>query len=219
MQLGGEMRLSTKPHWQYLIRDYLELYQTGSAGGSTRIRSHMAEVRRTLGKVLDDDPLVEEAEGVELPVCVHLNRALSGATSHRTERLARSIQNVSDHLTWLYGYEKVPRGLKLKYGYSEILGPSGPVVSERIILGLVLFAPKTTYPAHSHKDITESYCCISGHTSENDVGVYAPGSLIFNPPGQNHRITTADREPCLLAYAWTGKAEALKTQKMTFSRK
>ena len=213
------MRLSDSPHWQYLLRDYLELYQGGSAGGSAKIRSHMAEVRRALGKVFDDDPVVEEEEGTDLPVCVHLDRALSSAMPYRTARLARSVSDLRDHLHWRYGYEKVPRGLKLKYGYTEILGPTGPVISERVILGLVLFAPKTTYPAHSHKGITESYINISGYTSENDTGVYAPGSLIFNPPGQHHRITTADREPCLLAYAWTGGTDSLVNQKMSFSRK
>jgi dimethylpropiothetin dethiomethylase len=71
-------------------------------------------------------------------------------------------------------------------------------------LGLVLFAPKTTYPAHAHKDITESYICLSGATSENDAGVYVPGSMIINVPEHKHAITTSDREPALLAYAWTG---------------
>lgn len=213
------MPFSTKPYWQYLIRDFLELYQTGSAGGSVKIRSHMAEVRRSLGKVFEDDPPLAEGDGEVLPVCVHLDRAISNASNPRTGKLARSVDAVRDHLTWRYGYEKVPRGLKMKYGYTEIVGPTGPVVSDRIILGLVLFAPKTTYPTHSHKGITESYVCISGSVSENDTGVYAPGSLIFNPPGQTHRITTADREPCLLAYAWTGASDALTQQKMTFSRK
>ena len=54
--------------------------------------------------------------------------------------------------------------------------------------------------------------------SENDTGVYAPGSVIFNPPGHTHRITTADREPCLLAYAWVGDEASLLRQKMVFSR-
>jgi len=54
--------------------------------------------------------------------------------------------------------------------------------------------------------------------SQNDAGVYAPGSLIFNPPGHMHRITTADREPCLLAYCWVGTAEDLRHQEMAFSR-
>ncbi|MEM8795080.1 MAG: dimethylsulfonioproprionate lyase family protein [Pseudomonadota bacterium] len=212
------MKLSTEPAWQYLLRDYHDLYHSGSAGGSSKIRSHMAEVRRAIGKVFEDDPPVEETDGELLPVCVHLDRALSNAVGHRTARIARSVADLRDHFVWQYGYEKVPRGLKLKYGYTEVVGPNGPVISDRIILGLVLFAPKTTYPAHSHKGITESYYCVSGHSSENDIGVYAPGSMILNPPGHNHRITTADREPCLMSYAWTGSATALTNQKMTFSR-
>jgi dimethylpropiothetin dethiomethylase len=55
--------------------------------------------------------------------------------------------------------------------------------------------------------------------SENDAGVYAPGSLIFNPPGHLHRITTADQQPSLLAYAWVGAPEVLANQKMSFVRK
>ena len=54
--------------------------------------------------------------------------------------------------------------------------------------------------------------------SENHHGVYAPGSLIFNPPGHLHRITVSDREPSLLAYAWMGPQDKLRDQKMVFSR-
>ncbi len=82
----------------------------------------------------------------------------------------------------------------------------------------MLFAPGTTYPTHSHHGITESYVCLSGAISENHVGVYAPGSLILNPPEHPHRITTSDREPSLLAYAWVGSSDDLIYQKMSFSR-
>ena len=40
--------------------------------------------------------------------------------------------------------------LRGKYAYAELVGPRGPVVSERLTLGLVLFGPRCTYPAHSH---------------------------------------------------------------------
>jgi dimethylpropiothetin dethiomethylase len=85
-------------------------------------------------------------------------------------------------------------------------------------LGMVLFAPKCTYPAHSHEGLTESYYTLSGSVSENDDGVYAPGSLIFNPPGRMHRITVSDSEPSLLSYAWHGPKEKLAGQKMVFRR-
>ena len=99
------------------------------------------------------------------------------------------------------------------------MGPAGPAVSERLILGLVLFAPRCTYPAHAHDGVTESYICLSGVVSESDAGVYAPGSLLFTPPNKLHRITTGDFEPTLLAYAWAGAPEKLSNQKMKFSRR
>ena len=145
------MRLSNVPSWQYLLRDVLELYYMGSAGGSAKIRTHMAEVRRALGKVFEDDPEIDYGPAKLLPVCEHLDRAISSSTGLRTAKVARSLESVRGLLNWKYGYERVPRGLTRKYGYTEILGPNGPVVSERIIIGCVLFAPKTTYPAHSHK--------------------------------------------------------------------
>ena len=124
----------------------------------------------------------------------------------------------ASHLVWQYGYEKIPRGLKDKYAYAELCGPSGPIVSKEVILGLVLFAPACTYPAHAHDGITESYVCLSGAVSENHQGVYAPGSLIFNPPNQRHRITVSDREPALMIYAWIGPSDQLLNQKMMFTR-
>ncbi|MEM8664791.1 MAG: dimethlysulfonioproprionate lyase DddL, partial [Pseudomonadota bacterium] len=39
----------------------------------------------------------------------------------------------------------------------------------------------------------------------------------LNRPGEEHRITTGDREPCLLAYAWIGPAERLAAPEIKFS--
>ena len=149
-------------------------------------------------------------------------RALAEAAGEggleRHAPVIRSIEAVREHLSWLYGYDRIPKGLERKFAYSEIAGPNGPVLTDQVILGLVLFAPACTYPAHAHDGVTESYYCLSGAVSENHQGVYSPGSLIFNPPGHLHRITVSDLEPSLLAYAWIGPAEKLAGQKMAFSR-
>lgn len=220
MSAGGDPMdtMGQQPGWTYLLRDYLELYRSGSAGGSAKIRSHQHLVSRKLARILAKDLAFTEVAPTELPVCIHLQRAFDNAEKHPTAMIAKSVRAMRRFLKWQYGYEKMPKGLEKKYAYAEVLGPSGAVYCDELILGLVLFAPKTTYPAHSHKGITESYICLSGSISENDVGVYSPGSLILNPPGQMHRITTADREPCLLAYAWSGSREDLAGQKMVFSR-
>ena len=88
-----------------------------------------------------------------------------------TAPLVRALRHVTDELVWTYGYERVPPGLLSKYAYVELLGPNGPVLSTRLILGPVLFAPQCTYPAHSHDSISESYLCLSGVVSESNAGV------------------------------------------------
>ena len=211
-------RLRHFPDWQYLLREVYNLYRFSSAGGSSHIRSHQKEVRHRLSRLLNHDPPMKQIQALEKPVCAHLSRALDIGLSYSTAPLARVIERIRNQLYWEFGYEKMPSGLSDKYAFSEFMGPKGPIVSEELILGLVLFAPGTTYPTHNHQGISESYFCLSGSISENDVGVYAPGSLILNPPEHPHRITTSDREPSLLAYAWVGSPEKLVNPKMAFIR-
>ena len=211
-------RLSDEPDWYYLMREYYEMYRSSSAGGSSRIRTHQRIVRGKISKIWETDPPVVLGEPVEKPVCIHLKRALDKGRLQSTATVIRAIESVAPQLRWLYGYDRVPKHLLRKFAYAEVIGPRGPIVSSQLIVGLVLFAPRCVYPSHSHNGLTESYYCLSGSVSENDAGVYAPGSLIFNPPGHSHRITVDAREPCLLAYAWHGTKDDLVSQKMIFSR-
>lgn len=214
-------RLSDKPNWGYLLREFDNLYRSGSAGGSKLIRAHRKRVREGTSKLLNANAEILNRQATEKPVCNQLQRVLD--ISHRGPMvaMARALQNVAHELTWEYGYEKIPASLAKKYAYCEIAGPRGPIKSTNLILGFVLFAPNTTYPQHSHHEIEESYISIGGAWSENDLAVHAPGSLILNHPGSEHRITTADQEPCLLAYAWVGPEERLheNDMKLTRSRK
>lgn len=219
--LAPSKRLSDCPDWLYLLQEFDTLYRHGSAGGSKVIRAHRKRVRDMLSNVIDANAEVSERAPETKPVTAHLNRALDLGERGAVSGMARALSRVAPLLTWEYGYEKVPKALAQKYAYCEILGPRGPIKSERLILGYVLFAPKTTYPQHSHKEIEESYISISGAWSENDAAVHAPGSLIFNGPDHEHRITTADYDPCLLAYAWVGPETRLNVpgMKLTSSRK
>lgn len=211
-------RLLDRPDWIYLLRDYYEFYRRLPSGGSKKIRAHQRTVREQISRVIKANPEVRALDPVSKPVTAHLQRALDNGRLERHAPFIRALETVRPHLVWQYGYEKVPRGLERKYAYAELAGPTGPVVTDEVILGLVLFAPGCTYPAHAHDGITESYICLSGAVSENDQGVYAPGSLIFNPPGTLHRITVADTNPALLCYAWEGPRDKLANQKMVFSR-
>lgn len=100
----------------------------------------------------------------------------------------------------MYGYERLPKHLSEKFAYAELVGPHDPVISHRLILGLVLFGPGSAYPAHSHDGIAESYFCLSGSVFKNDARVDAPG--------RNRRITVAAREACFLDCAWVGSQKS-----------
>lgn len=216
--MAEQLRLKDCPEWEYLLRDFYEFYRRLPAGGSAKIRSHQRTVREQISRVMKANAEVRRLEPASKPVTAHLQRALDNGRLERHAPFIRALEAVRDQFVWQYGYEKVPRGLERKYAYAELAGPTGPVVTDEVILGLVLFAPSCTYPAHAHDGINESYICLSGAVSENDQGVYSPGSLIFNPPGQLHRITTADHNPALLCYAWVGAREKLANQKMVFTR-
>lgn len=212
------MHLRELPDWRYLLQEYYELYRFLPSGGSSRIRSHQRNVREAISRVLKANPAIHKQPAANKPVTAHLKRALDEGRGDRMGKMVRALESVQPDLSWQYGYEKVPKGLAGSYAYAEVTGPSGPVVTEEIILGIVLFAPGCTYPAHAHTGITESYVCLSGAVSENHQGVYVPGSMIFNPPEHLHRITVGISEPALLAYAWMGARADLLDQKMVFTR-
>ena len=216
--MTDDLRLQDAPEWHYLLRDCYELYRYLPAGGSKKIRTHQRQVREQISALIKSKAMIKEADSVSKPVTSHLQRALDMGRLERHAPFIRTIESVRDHLIWQYGYDKVPRGLDRKYAYAELAGPTGPILTDKVILGLVLFAPGCTYPSHAHDGIAESYICLSGAVSENDQGVFAPGSLIFNPPGTVHRITVADNNPSLLFYAWVGPPEKLAKQKMVFTR-
>jgi dimethylpropiothetin dethiomethylase len=216
--IEGGPRLRDLPDWGYLLQEFAELYRRGKAGGSARIRTHQRAVREVIGRTLAGNPPVRLREPATKPVTAHLKRAFDQGRSGPMQSVVLAIETIAAELTWLYGYEKVPQGLGQKFAYAEFAGPHGPVVMQELILGVVLFAPRCTYPAHAHEGLTESYYTLAGAVSENDDGVYAPGSLIFNPPGRMHRITVSDTEPSLLAYAWHGPPEKLANQRMVFKR-
>ncbi|MEO0821892.1 MAG: dimethylsulfonioproprionate lyase family protein [Pseudomonadota bacterium] len=211
-------KLAELPDWGYLLREFYEMYRNSGAGGSEAIRRHQRRVREAISRTMTSNPRILPRKREDKPVTRHLKRALDEGRLERTAPFIRAIESVVADLSWLYGYDKVPRGLKDRFAWAEFAGPSGPVETSEVILGIVLFAPGCTYPAHAHNGIHESYFVLSGSVSENDDGVFAPGSMIFNPPGRRHRITVGDREPALLAYAWSGTEESLAGQKLKFTR-
>ncbi len=218
-ETAAPLRLSDRPDQRYLLREFYELYRRSSAGGSAQIRAHQRAVREAISRLLSGDPEIIERVTETKPAAAHLSRAVDRGLGGYMAPTVRALGNITPGLTWLHGYDKMPAGLSQKFAYAELAGPHGPIVSTELILGLVVFAPKCTYPAHAHEGLTESYYILSGAVSENDAGVSGIGSMIFNPPGHVHRITVDDSEPALLSYVWMGPPHLLREQKMKFTRK
>jgi dimethylpropiothetin dethiomethylase len=209
--------LEEHPDIAYYLLDLLAFYRQASSGGSKAIRAHMKAVRVALNAALEADPEARRDEPETRPACRHLERAVDNGVRGPAEVMVRGFSRFAHALRWGWGYERMPDRLKRCYAYAEILGPGGPVPAETLIAGVVLLAPGTHYPVHSHQDLAESYLCLSGALSQNDAGVAVPGSLLYNPPGHRHRLTVDRRDPCLLSYVWIGPREAIMHQEMSFS--
>lgn len=202
----------------YLLREFDRAYRLAPYGGSPAIRTHMRRVRDRISRAIKDDATVETIEPVSLPVTAHLARAIDNGFQDSSESFVRAIKKTADRFSWQHGYEKMPVTLAKKYGYADILGPSGLVKADDLALGFVLFAPNSVYPSHKHDGITESYIVLSGSCSQNDIGVFRSPSMIFNAAGTTHTIRTSSTEPVLLAYAWTAEPQDLAAHKMKFTR-
>ena len=213
----GQLVLEDLPDWGYLLSEIYWVYRHSSSGGSPPIRSHHRVVRERLRRVTSGNPPVCLATPESKPVCAHLDRALDNGKRTDMGPLVRCLEKIAPALAWQQGYRSMPGKLDRRYAYAEFLGPSGPVIADDLILGCVLFAPKTVYPTHAHAGITESYICLSGAMSQNDAAVYMPGSLILNTPDFDHKITSCALEPTLVTYAWVGSPEALQSYELVFS--
>ncbi len=121
---------------------------------------------------------------------------------------------LDNKLYWQYGYKEVSEEMAEKYAYAELIGPDGPMISSKIIIGLVLLGPDFIYPEHSHNQIEESYIFLSGKTIYNNRIVFGEGSFVFNQTGQKHELKTTVESPSLILYAWTGKRKVLSNYKM-----
>ena len=92
------------------------------------------------------------------------------------------------------------------YGWSEILGGSGPLASERLACGFLILGPATHYPRHRH-EAEEIYLPLSGTAAWQQGDAvwreHAPGTLIHHAGNEPHSMRTGTG-PLLALYLWHG---------------
>ncbi|MGB6308916.1 MAG: dimethylsulfonioproprionate lyase family protein [Steroidobacteraceae bacterium] len=100
------------------------------------------------------------------------------------------------------------------YGWSEIVGGTGPLASERIACGFLMLGPATHYPRHRH-DAEEIYLPLSGTAAWQQGDTvwreHSPGTLIHHAGGEPHSMRTG-ASPLLALYLWRGANLAQKAR-------
>ncbi len=142
---------------------------------------------------------------LSVPVIRWLPAARDGAPPF-SAAFVRALLAAAPTLAWRRTYTVAEVGAAFLdgYGWSELVGLSGPVPAQRLACGVLLLAPGVTYPPHHH-EADEIYVPLSG-TAEWRQGAQpwelrAPGSVIHHAPNQSHAMRTG-ATPLLALYLW-----------------
>lgn len=186
-----------------LVLNYEDLYARLRRPRNRLQWRHLQRVRAGLAAI-SKRWVAGAREPLWKPVCRHLDNAIEQSDYLQEKPAMRELlRRVLPQLAWFWGYRDLPRALQKRFAYAEIAGPRGPVLSHRLILGLVLLGPHCHYPHHRHRGVDESYLGWSGRVTINNRVLHPPPDCFYTPPGAMHWLRTVGA-PCLLAYAWTG---------------
>jgi mannose-6-phosphate isomerase-like protein (cupin superfamily) len=105
-----------------------------------------------------------------------------------------------------YSRDEIGADFLRTYGYTEIMGPTAELRSDRLRSGFLLLAPETHYPRHHHP-AQELYVVLSGTAAwAQGAEPWAdrpPGTVIHHASNEPHAMRTA-AEPLLALYLWHG---------------
>jgi hypothetical protein len=147
----------------------------------------------------------KDLPSTDLPVLSHLDGALSH-TAPNTRALTEALLRHRTHLNWRQSFNsKDITGSKFlqEYGWTDIVGKVGPLVSSKVRAGFVLWAPYCYYPNHAH--IAEELYVILSGTGEwehNDVLKMQPPGTTFLHRKMEWHATRCFDEPVLAFYMW-----------------
>ncbi|MCS5591124.1 MAG: dimethylsulfonioproprionate lyase family protein [Gammaproteobacteria bacterium] len=149
----------------------------------------------------------------ELAVLHHL-RDININTNSKASTLVQKLQKYADRLYWGQTYSKQDFGAIFmnNYGWTELIGTRGPIVSNEIACGFLLLGPNTHYPGHSHEaeefymPLTQALWKRGGENWQ----LREPELAIYHRPWVPHSMKT-NSEPLLALYIWRGGDLAQKS--------
>jgi hypothetical protein len=140
-----------------------------------------------------------------LPVLRYLPELRSDAPAFSRD-LVNDIGRAAPTMAWRRTYTEADVGAAFlqNYGWSEIVGTSGPLPSERVACGFLVLGPRIHYRRHQH-EAEEVYIPLVGTASwqQGDGGwsEYAPGKVIHHDRNEPHAMRTG-KHPLLALYLW-----------------
>lgn len=150
-----------------------------------------------------------------LPVLRWLPQITADAAAFGNDLVA-AVCRAAPSLAWRQTYtaNDLDAAFLDNYGWSEILGASGPLASGRMACGFLLLGPSTHYPRHRH-EAEEMYVPLSGTAAwQQGDAVWRerpPGTLIHHASGEPHAMRTG-ASPLLALYLWRGANLAQKAR-------
>jgi hypothetical protein len=120
--------------------------------------------------------------------------------------LVAAVRRAAPSMAWrqTYSTKDVDAAFLDNYGWSEILGASGPLGSERIACGFLILGPSTHYPRHRH-EAEELYVPLSGTAGWQQGDApwreRSPGSAIHHARDEPHAMRTGAKA-LLALYLW-----------------
>lgn len=159
------------------------------------------EARRSTHQIfaaLERPGTARAGEGSRLPVCAHLDMALSDDTSYPSlTHLIEGFKGIEPMLEW-------HRRTKYDHTASDnfvdghanamIIGPGGLEERSDLWIGVTLMAPHVRYPDHDHAP-EEVYLVLSeGEFQQGEGDWFSPGigGSFYNVPGIKHAMRSLD---------------------------
>lgn len=138
---------------------------------------------------------------------------LEEARQHGALEAAPTLQhlcNSANELFWgqTYSVGTFGEAFLERYGWCELIGAAGPIVSDSLACGFLMLGPENAYPCHSH-DAREIYIPLSSPAqwlcgAEGDWRKLTPMQVIHHPGNAVHGMRTGDA-PMISLYMWLGE--------------
>ncbi len=140
-----------------------------------------------------------------LPVVRHLAGCLTAAPP-AMRPLVGALHTAAGALAWRQTYsakQMSPQFLE-GYGWTELAGLNGAVVSRECAVGFLMLGPGIEYPPHHHEAL-ELYLPLAGRATwwraQAGWQEVEPGATVLHAPWEPHAMRTGP-EPLLALYLW-----------------